>query len=496
MQSDMSRRLNLSPRGGAESSQKREPPLVVDMDGTLIHTDSLVEGALQMWKADPLSAFKCLWWILCGKAALKREIANRVELDAGGLPYNECLVTRLQEQSGTREIVLCTAADHRFAESVAKHVGVFDEVLATNGDVNLRSAAKARALVDRFGVGGFDYAGNDTADLEVFAVARRALVVTPTAGLRRRLGQIANREELAPSRRFAFMDYLHALRPRQWAKNVLVYVPLLATINMARVPWFLPATLATICFCLIASCGYLLNDLSDLAADRRHPRKRFRPTASGRVPLQHVLAMVPMLLVAGFLIASTISVTFTGALLLYLIGTILYTFWLKKVPVLDTIVLAGLYTIRIIAGAAAIQVTPSVWLISFSMFFFLSLALAKRHSELVELEGTEQEGSIPGRKYQSEDLRTLISHGSSSGYAAVLVLALFIDSAMVREQYRHPEIIWFICPLVLYWINKLWLNSVRKQIKDDPVVWAMRNRVSRLIAVLSVALLLTAKWLP
>jgi 4-hydroxybenzoate polyprenyltransferase len=477
--------------------KRSEPPLVVDMDGTLIRTDSLVEGAIQLWKIDPLLPLKILWWLRSGKAAFKREIANRIDFDAEVLPYNEQLIARLREQSGTRSIVLCTAADYRFAEAVAAHVGVFDEVIATRGDVNLKSAAKAGALVNRYGPGGFDYVGNDSADLEVFAAARRALVVKPTAALRRRLGQVANREELdGPSRRVAPMDYLHALRPRQWAKNVLVYVPLLATISMTRLNWFVPASLAMLCFCLVASCGYLLNDLSDLAADRRHPRKRFRPTASGRVPLQHVVAMVPALLAAGFLIASLISALFAAALFLYLGGTVLYTFWLKRVPLLDTFVLAGLYTIRIFAGAAAIQVVPSVWLISFSMFFFLSLALAKRYSELVELENTHQEGTIPGRKYQVEDLRTLIGQGSASGYAAVLVLALFIDSPMVREHYRHPEIIWFICPLVLYWINKLWLNSVRRQIKDDPVVWALRNRVSRGVAALSVALLLMAKWLP
>lgn len=481
----------------SEMNERSAPPLVVDMDGTLILTDSLFEGAVQLWKLDLLFPFKSLWWLRLGRAGFKREIANRVALDAEFLPYNEPLIARLREQRGTRSIVLCTGADHRFAEAVAAHVGLFDEVIATRGDVNLKSDAKAKALVDRFGPGGFDYAGNDASDLKVFAAGRRALIVNPTATLRRRLGQVANREEFNDlPRRSALRDSLRALRPHQWTKNLLVYVPLLATINRANPNWFIPATWGMLSFSLVASSGYLLNDLFDVGTDRRHPRKRLRPSAAGHVPHQHAVVVILALLIAGFLIASQISALFAATLLFYLNCTILYSFRIKSMPLLDTFVLAGLYTIRVLAGAAAIKVVPSFWLISFSMFFFLSLALAKRYSELVEMEGTRQEGSIPGRRYQTEDLGTLISQGSSSGYAAVLVLAFYIDSPMVRQQYRHPEIIWPICPLVLYWINHLWLNSVRRRIKDDPVIWALENRVSRWVVALCVVLLLMARLLP
>lgn len=487
----------MSAFGDTATQTNGEPPLAVDMDGTLIHTDSLYEGAVQLWKLEPLLPLKCLWWLRGGRAALKREIADRVEIDAEFLPYNAPLIERLLVMHRTRHLLLCTAADHRFAEAVALHVGVFDEVMATHDDVNLKSAAKASALVERYGAGGFDYAGNDASDLAVFAAARRALIVNPTLALRRRERRVANREPNSDWRRSVkISDYLRALRPHQWAKNVLVYVPLLATLSVDPFDHFIPATLALVCFSLVASCGYLVNDLFDLGADRRHPRKRLRPVAAGRVPLQHAMAMIPALLVAGFAIAAQVSALFTAVLVVYLVCTVLYTLWLKRVPLLDTLILAGLYTIRILAGAAAIHVVPSGSLVSFSMFFFLSLALAKRHSELVEMEGTVQEGTIPGRRYQTEDLNTLISQGSASGYAAVLVLALYIDGPMVRQQYRHPEIIWLICPLVLYWINKLWLNSARRQIKDDPVIWAFKNRVSRGIAALSVALLLLARWLP
>jgi 4-hydroxybenzoate polyprenyltransferase len=275
-----------------------------------------------------------------------------------------------------------------------------------------------------------------------------------------------------------------------------VYVALLPTIRLERLNWLIPATLAFVSFSLVASCGYLVNDLLDLPADRRHTRKRRRPIAAGLVPLQYVVKISLALLVAGFALAARISAAFTGILFVYLAGSLLYTFRLKRVPLLDTLVLAGLYTIRIVAGAAAIKVVPSVWLISFSMFFFLSLALAKRYSELVDMQGASRIRETSGRGYVAEDLNTLMSQGSASGYMAALVLALYIDSPIVHEQYRHPEMIWLICPLVLYWINKLWLNSARRQIMEDPVVWALRNRVSRGIVALCIILLLTARLLP
>jgi 4-hydroxybenzoate polyprenyltransferase len=321
--------------------------------------------------------------------------------------------------------------------------------------------------------------------------------VNPTPALRWRLGRIDNIEQVIGARRaLPFASHLRAMRPHQWIKNLLVYLPTLAAIDTTGPGAIWPGTLAFLAFCLVASSVYLANDLLDVSADRRHPRKRNRPFAAGLLPIPHGLVMIPALLTAGMLLATMLPAAFVGVLTLYYLSSNLYSFWLKRVPLLDTLVLAGLYTLRILGGAAAIRVIPSVWLLAFSMFFFLSIALAKRHSELVEGEGTGPGASIPGREYRPEDLGTLISQGSASGYAAVLVLALYINDAKEQTRYNHPEIIWLICPLLLYWINKLWLNSQRREIREDPVIWAIRNRVSRSIAILSVLLLLLARWLP
>jgi 4-hydroxybenzoate polyprenyltransferase/phosphoserine phosphatase len=472
-------------------------PLVVDLDGTLLRTDSLWEGLVALLKRRPWHALRAPFWIPGGKAAFKSKVAEQISLDVSNLPYDTALYTRLRQLHGVQPLILCTGADSRFAHAIALHLGLFDSVIATHDGVNLTGLAKAKALVSRFGDRGYDYVGNDLPDVAVFANARHAWVVNPTPSLRRRLGELANLElviEAAPDSRFA--SYLRALRPVQWVKNLLVFVPLLATLESATASAFARSFGVFFAFGLVASSVYVLNDLLDLSADRQHPRKRRRPWAAGLLPLQHAFALIALLLSSGVALAWLVSPLVAALLAFYWLCTNLYSFWLKRVPLLDTLVLAGLYTIRILTGAAAIGVVPSVWLLSFSMFFFLSLALAKRHAELLESGDGTTERAIPGRGYRPEDLTVLVSQGSASGYAAVLVLALYIDSGGVREHYRHPEVIWLICPLVLYWINKLWLNSQRREISDDPVIWALTNRVSRAIAVLSLGLLLVARFLP
>lgn len=424
-----------------------EPALVVDLEGSLVVGDCVYEGVAQLLRQRPWCVFLLPVWMLRGREFLGRSVADHVRFDAEHLPYDRGLLEQLRSQRQRRSLTLCFHGDPRIASAVATHLGLFDGLVASGAARDLQRVIRRESA-------------SDTA---------------------------------RPSKALA---YLRALRPTQWIKNLLVYVALLATVDMSRLGALLPATLAFVAFSLVASGVYVLNDLLDLAADRSHPRKRSRPFAAAVVPIQHGLVMIPLLWGAGLFVATQISPPFLLLLLVYGGTTCLYTFWLKNVPLLDAIVLAGLYTLRILAGAAAIKVEPSFWLLAFSMFFFLSLALVKRHSELVELEGTEQFGTIPGRQYRPEDLHTLISQGSAAGYAAVLVLALYINSDHVRTQYNHPEIIWLICPLLLYWVNKIWLNSQRREIHDDPVIWAITNRVSRGIALLSVTLLLLAKWLP
>jgi 4-hydroxybenzoate polyprenyltransferase len=472
------------------------PPLVVDLDGTLTTSDTLIESVLELLRRRPLTLLQLPGWLVGGRLAFKRAVADRVSLDPSTLPYDERLLERLEVARHERTLVLCSAADPRIVHAVAAHLGLFHEVLVTDGERNLSGTAKGDLLVQRFGAQGFDYAANAEVDLAVFRHAREAWLVNPSRALLRHRDELGNVTTVLDARRGGAGALLRLMRPHQWVKNLLVFVPMLTSVQVTYLEALVPSLLAFIAFSLVASFVYVTNDLFDLVDDRRHPRKRARPLAAGLVEVPRAVVAAIVLLCGGLAAASAVSGLFVWVILVYLSATVLYSAWLKRVPLLDTIVLAGLYTLRVLAGAAAIVVEPSVWLLAFSMFFFLSLALAKRHSELVEMEDTLAAGSIPGRRYRREDLPVLIGQGSASGYAAVLVMALYIDSPTVRQTYHHPELIWLVCPLLLYWINKLWLNAQRREINDDPVVWALTNRVSRAVAVISVMVLLLARWLP
>lgn len=463
-------------------------PLCVDLDGTLIRTDSLVESVALLLKQQPLAAWRLPLWLAEGRQALKAGVARHVSLDVEYLPYEEKVIEHVREaRAAGRRTILCTGAARRFADDVAAHLGLFDEVLASDPSVNLTGASKRAALVERFGAGGYDYMGNDGKDIPVMRDAAHAWLVAPTPALAAAAPQFAASEQLTPRVRPRLKDYVDQLRLHQWAKNLLVFLPLLASHRFTEPGSIALALSAFLAYGLCASSVYVLNDLMDLPVDRRHPRKRFRPFADARIPVLHGLLLIPVLTGSAFVLAALMPPLFALLLLVYFAVSLTYNLWSKHVAVLDTLFLAGLYTLRIMAGAAAIAVVPSFWLLAFSMFFFLSVALAKRYSEIVSL-GLSEDETIPGRQYRGIDLSTLMGQGTSSGYAAVLVLALYINSDDVSRNFSHPQLIWLICPLMLYWINKLWLNTQRREVHDDPLVWAMSNRVSRGIAV-SVTLL-------
>jgi 4-hydroxybenzoate polyprenyltransferase len=444
---------------------------------------------------NPLAALLTPFWLLDGKARLKTEIARRTDIDIALLPYNKRLLDYLQQQRAAgRRLVLATASPARHANQVAEHLGLFDEVLATEDGINLSGAEKSRLLVESFGENGFDYAGNGRPDLAVWRHARRALLVDPEPGVTRAARNLVTVDTVIENGRPGFGDYLKALRIHQWAKNILVFVPLLGAHRIGETDLLVNAVIAFFAFSLCASSVYLLNDLLDLPADRAHPNKRQRPFAAGTVPLVHGVIMVPVLLLTAFALALLLPPLFVLVLGLYYLGTLSYSFWLKRVVLVDVLLLAGLYTLRVLAGAAAVEIVTSFWLLAFSVFLFLSLALAKRHAELkvLLLHGS---GKTQGRGYHASDLEALLSLGTASGYMAVLVLALYINSDEIQVLYSRPEVIWLLCPLLLYWISRVWLGAHRGKLHDDPVVFAMKDKVSRLVILIAVAIVLAASYL-
>ena len=468
------------------------PPLVVDLDGTLIKTDLLLESVCRLLREAPLALFALPFWLLKGRAHLKREIAQRIQLDPTLLPYRTALLDYLHaEREKGRQIVLATASDERFAKLIANHLKLFDLVLASDGIANLSGERKRARLVSQFGEKGFDYAGNESRDLAVWSSARKAIVVNPNPRLLRAVAKVTEFETSFEDRGASLSEYLNALRPHQWLKNVLVFVPIF-TAHLFINPVLLGRTLvAFVAFCCCASSGYLINDLCDLQADRHHPEKRLRPFASGRLPLGYGLAVAPVLAVFGCVLGLLLSGLSVGILLLYFIVAAAYSLSLKKVVLLDVLVLASLYTLRIIGGGVAIAIWPSVWLAAFSLFLFVSLAFIKRYTELAVMRNVDGDRAT-ARGYELSDAELLASKGTASGYAAVVVLALYIASGAVKTLYSTHQVLWFVCPLLLYWIGYLWLVAHRGKMLDDPLVFAMRDRTSRILILLMLVAALIA----
>jgi 4-hydroxybenzoate polyprenyltransferase len=456
--------------------------LAVDLDGSLLKSDLLLESALALLGIAP---WMLLWfpvWLLRGKAHLKREIARRVSLDIASLPFDARVLQLVREAEGRREVLLCTASDESLATQVADHLGGFDAVLASDGVRNLSGSTKRDVLTARFGERGFDYVGNAPADLKVWAHARNAIVVNAPAALARAAARVSTVKAHLPTEGSTWKLWLKALRLHQWLKNLLVLVPMVAAHRVGEPAVVFEALLGFFAFGLCASGVYLLNDLLDLAADRHHLRKRNRPFASGQLPLVQGALLSPLLTLASFTLAWSLSPLFAAALATYFALTLAYSLRLKRQVMVDVMVLAGLYTMRIIGGAVLLATAPSFWLLAFSMFLFLSLAMLKRYAELFSLLG-QGKSSTSGRGYRVDDLPLVQSLGTASGYLAVLVLALYINSTASEALYRRPEVLWLLCPLLLFWISRAWMIAHRGLMRDDPVVFAATDRTSVAIAL-------------
>ncbi len=461
-------------------------PLVVDLDGTLLRSDMLLETGLAFLHQQPLYCWKLIGWLLQGKTVLKERLARATDIDVDVLPYDQDVLAAIDAaRVQGREIVLATATHERLAERIAAHLQVFDRVLATSGDCNLSARNKKDLLVTCFGDGGFDYMGNSRDDLLVWEAARYAVLVNPERGVESQARPRGNVDRVIASNSVGVADWLKALRLHQWAKNVLIFVPLLAAHELLNPALLGQGLLAFLLFGLCASSVYVLNDLVDLTDDRHHATKRRRPFASGRLPIRFGLVAFPLLLMIAFAGAlAFLPLRFTYVLAAYYAFTLLYSLWLKQQIAVDVIALAILYTVRVIAGAVAVGLALTFWILAFSMFIFLSLALVKRYAELREARQKGSLGKARGRGYYPEDLEVISSLGTSSGYLAVLVLALYINDRSALELYSQPHAIWLACPLLLFWITRVWMLTHRGQMHDDPVVFAIRDRVSLFVGAL------------
>jgi 4-hydroxybenzoate polyprenyltransferase/phosphoserine phosphatase len=466
-------------------------PLIVDLDGTLIRSDLLIETAFSEIGREPLSVFGILRALMKGKAALKHRVANPNKFDASVLPYDKVVLAKIKDASQRgRPVYLASASNESLVEAVAQHLGIFTGWFGSNETINLSGEQKARLLVERFGERGYDYIGNDAADLQVWAHAATVITVRAPAAVARRLASTASDVEHLPVDRSSLSTWTRLLRIHQYAKNVLIFVPLVTT-HQFSIDWMARSLFAFVAFSLCASSGYIFNDLADLQADRRHPSKRLRPLASGDVPLVLSIYAALILFALSILISISISPLFFAVMLTYFVLTMAYSFVLKRKMLIDVVTLAMLYTIRVIAGTVAVGTVISEWLLAFSLFIFMSLALIKRYVELTQRMDLGMPDS-DNRNYRKADLDVVGALAAASGFNAVTVFAFYINSSVVQTLYRRPQLLWLICPVLLYWISRALMMAHRRHMDDDPITFALRDKNSLITGALILLILLAA----
>lgn len=472
----------------------RVVPLVVDLDGTLTPTDTLVESMIQVIKRNPFNLLRMPIWLLRGRAGFKDVVTSLSSISAEHLPYNESLLTYLRtERQEGRRIVLATAAHSRIAHRVSTHMALFDQVIATSDGRNLKGAAKLEAIIESVGH-EFVYAGDSLADVPIWKAARAAVLVGVSPGLSRIVRRDTPVEREFPPERVGFAVWVRAFRVHQWIKNTLLFVPLLTAFSFMDVDILATLTVAFLAFSFAASATYIVNDLWDLENDRAHPRKRHRPFASGRIRILHGLAIAGAALVLGLVLAHEVSHGFFFLLLAYLILTSAYSWVLKEYVLIDVILLSLLYTLRILAGSVAASIATSSWLLFFSVFVFLSLALVKRCSELVSLDQAGK-AAARGRDYRVSDLVVLWPLGVGAALSAVVVFGLFIGAPDTEARYATPQLLGIVAVGLIYWLARLWVKTSRGEMHDDPVVYALKNRGSRITVLAMIAMVLAAHFL-
>lgn len=465
-------------------------PLVIDLDGTLIYSDLLWEALLLFLKQHFWQAWRLPFWLLGGKAAFKERLANAVQFDPASLPYDQHLIKEIEAQRALgRKIVLATGSQRRLAEQIAAHLGLFDLVAATGEGVNLTGKHKAAHLNGLYGEGNFDYVGNSRVDIPVWNACRGAYSVTHKPF---RLADGRDTTQLGGHREGAARHLLKGMRPRQWLKNMLVFVPML-TGHAFGLATLTQSLVAFVAFSLCASSAYLLNDALDAGDDRRHPTKRKRPIAAGKLPLPLALMTSPLLAIAAITLCAVFDPLLLLTLCIYFVTTVCYSLYLKRLLMIDIVTLSLLYTLRILGGSAATHIAPSFWLLAFSFFIFLSLALLKRYSELFNLHKQGKE-KTSGRGYTTADKIPVGTMGVACAFLSVLIFMLYFNSEAVLQMYARPYLLLGIVPLLVLWLGRLWLLAYRGLVNEDPVLYVSKDKASLLVIGMCAAIACAASF--
>lgn len=480
-------------------SQKKV--LVVDLDHTLIKTDLLLEALICLLKrpAQIPALVKHLLGVKTKRAGsynniipqLKDFIAKLVNVEPEILPYNEQIIQRIkQEKSLGAHVVLASASNQSWVNEISEHLGLFHEAFGSTSDLNLKGTAKRDFLVARYEPETITYIGDSKADIAIWKSVAHSIVTNPTRSMIHSLTSMGISPESIGSRKSILKILPKALRLHQWAKNVLLFLPILMAHKIFDLESIINCIVGFFAFSFLASAVYVLNDLCDIKADRQHPIKRKRPFAAGFLAVEHGLLMIPLLMLVSFILASQLPLLFGLTLVGYLAINIAYSFRFKKIHSFDVVLLATMYSVRIFAGGAASGVWVSDWLLAFSTFFFFGLAILKRFTEVSKMVARR---TVSGRGYLTDDKQALLALGVSGSMLSTMILALYLNSPQVAKLYSQPQHLWLVLPIILFWIARLWIQASRNEIDSDPVVFALKDKVSYVVAALALAVLVYAK---
>lgn len=463
--------------------------VICDLDDTLLRTDLLFESVLKLIRTKPWLIIKLPGWFLKGKAHAKAAIAQHVKLDPALLPYRDDVLrlVKARRQAGAKTVLL-SASNQELVSSISNYCQCFDDAGGSSDSINLKGKQKLAWIESRY-PGPFEYIGDSSADIPIWKKSAHAVLINPSSSTTSKLKSLGTSCEVLDDRPNLVRLITKQLRVNQWVKNILIAVPLISAHKITDLDLLAKTILAMISFSMIASMVYVMNDMLDVENDRKHPTKKERPFASGKLPIKTGFFLAPILGVASFAVASLLGWKFSGVIAIYFIVNIIYSIRLKEEVMLDVVTLASFYTMRLMAGSAATDIIISQWLLSFSTFFFLGLAMVKRYTELLRIV-SRNHNALHGRGYTGEDKIPVLVMGITCSMLSILILALFFASPDVQVLYREPYRLWMLAPILLFWTGRIWLLTQRGQVDDDPVVFAMKDKVS-LAALVYIGLVIS-----
>ena len=485
---------NLTPPAASDTLFR--PPLVVDLDRSLVRVDLLHEAMARLGLRSPLRLIRLAWTHRKSLAAFKHAVAQAVPIDASKLPYEPRVITYLREESACgRRIILATASPAIWAEPIAAHLGLFSEVLATDAENNLKSHRKLAAIRELLDDMPFAYLGDSSDDIPLFEAATGGRILAgsspkPLAHLRR---SGVDFNHVAPANRATqIRDMIRACRPVHWIKNMLIFVPAVTSWGMYDPSRLIPAVFAFFSFSLVASAVYLINDLSDLAADRAHPDKRRRPLAACQLPVTKGIALAAFLAISGLGLAIATGPVVITALLVYVALNAAYTIRLKEMPLTDIALLCSFYLIRVMLGLAVLGLPQSIWFLGFLGCLFAELAHWKRYVEVLNAPTS----SSKRRSYTNQDANVLLAFGVGFSFTAAVVLTLYMRSNEVSPVYQSPKVLALLAPILLLHNLGMWLEASRGKSASDPVTFVLKSKKFWGTAIAAMLVLATARLLP